>query len=73
MDENGSDKKEHSLAISPKSDEGLAFFNSYMPPVEVHTVDGEVLLVPFAELDEKLATLRQTYKERRKHGNGRDS
>ena len=51
-----------------KSDEAIAYYNSYMPPYEIHLFDGSIVVVPYSELDERLAELKQTYKERRKRG-----
>lgn len=48
-----------------KSDEAMAFYGSYMPPLEVHLLGGTTLVVVFKDLDERLEELRQTYKERR--------
>ena len=49
-----------------KSDAMLVFLDSYMPPIEVHSFDGSVRVVPYAKLDEAVAELRATFKERRK-------
>ena len=55
-----------SYRMSAKSDAMLVFLDSYMPPYEVHLMDGTVVVVPYKELDVKLAELRETRKERRK-------
>ena len=56
---------------SAKSDASIAFYASYQPPIEVVAFDGTSKLVPFVDLDEELAGMRKTFKERRKsHGTG---
>lgn len=53
--------------LSAKSDAMLAFYDACMPPYEIHLMDGTVVMVPFKKLGEKLAELKETNKERRKH------
>lgn len=52
--------------LPAKSDAMMVFLDSYMPPIEVHSFDGSVRVVPYAKLDEAVAELRATFKERRK-------
>lgn len=66
MDEMVSPDRDTSQRMSAKSDAMLVFLDSYMPPYEVHLMDGTVVVVPFKELDVKLAALKETSKERRK-------
>lgn len=67
MDEMLAPDRDTSQRMSAKSDAMLVFLDSYMPPYEVHLMDGTVVVVPYKELDVKLAELRQTSKERKKH------
>lgn len=66
MDEMVAPGRDASCRMSAKSDAMLVFLDSYMPPYEIHLMDGTVVVVPYKELDVKLAELKETRKERRK-------
>lgn len=64
---NGEEKREKTLLASAKADESIAFFNSFMPPIEVWLLDGTHLPVKYSELDERLEELKQARRRRGKH------
>ena len=59
--------------LSAKSDESMAFYNTYMPPLKVIMQDGSVHSVKYSELDERLEELRQERKARRKSHDKEDN
>ena len=52
--------------MSASSDEGIAYYSSMMPKYEIVLFDGTSIWVPYSKLDEKLAELRESFKERKR-------
>ena len=64
---NGKETRENLLPGSAKSDEAIAYFNSFMPPIEVHLRDGSMLSIKYRDLDERLESRARHVKEKRSH------
>lgn len=60
------EEKKEAQRMSASSDEGIAYYNASMLPYEIVLFDGTSMWVPYSKLDEKLAELKETFKERKR-------
>jgi hypothetical protein len=67
---NGKETRGKLLPGSAKSDEAIAYFNAFMPPIEVYLRGGSMLAVKYSELDERLESWGRHVKERKPHHDG---